>query len=126
MARTRAEREADFRARHGVSSGTYYSMRRNAVARGLDPKDFDKIAAKGDYDAAKTVTRIARDEAQTGKDLADIYLGRKRLPGSQGSDKRKKAMAKLASIWRKAGGKVSQLLGAIGSPRRKAKVARAF
>jgi hypothetical protein len=52
----RAAREATFRAEHGVSSGTYYSMRRQAAAGGINPKTFDRTAQRHGYGVAKQIT----------------------------------------------------------------------
>jgi hypothetical protein len=60
----RAARERAFRAEHGVSSGTYYRMRRQAAAGGIRPKAFDKLARQEGYDVAKQVTRDQRQAYQ--------------------------------------------------------------
>jgi hypothetical protein len=52
----RAAREAAFRAEHGVSSGTYYRMRRQAEASGVSPSTFDRTAKQHGYQVAKQVT----------------------------------------------------------------------
>ncbi len=60
MARqSRAERERAFRLEHGVSSGTYYEMRRKAAARGIDPKQFDTLGKSAGYKTAKALTQVA-------------------------------------------------------------------
>jgi len=64
MAASRSEREAQFRATYGVSSGTYYEMRRKAESRGISAKSFDKVTRQGGgYQAAKQVAQVAaRDQ----------------------------------------------------------------
>lgn len=57
----RAAREAVFRARHGVSSGTYYRMRRQAQATGITGQAFDKLAKQQGYATAKGFTVAKRD-----------------------------------------------------------------
>lgn len=52
----RAAREAAFRAEHGVSSGTYYRMRRQAAAGGIRPQTFDRTAREHGYQLAKQIT----------------------------------------------------------------------
>lgn len=60
MALSRSEREAQFRATYGVSSGTYYEMRRKAESRGISASTFDKVTRQGGgYQSAKQVTQIA-------------------------------------------------------------------
>jgi len=56
----RAAREARFRAEHGVSSGTYYRMRRQAQATGVSGAAFDKLARQQDYQTAKQFTQAKR------------------------------------------------------------------
>lgn len=58
----RREYEQRFRAEHGVSSGTYYQMRRNAASSGISPKTFDKVAQAGGYSDAKLVATQARTD----------------------------------------------------------------
>lgn len=60
----RAEWERQFKATHGVSSGTYYTMRRAAESRGISPKSFDAAARADSYAAAKKATQLARDESR--------------------------------------------------------------
>jgi hypothetical protein len=57
----RAAREARFRAEHGVSSGTYYRMRRQAEATGIKPAQFDKAARQHGYATAKDLTVAKRN-----------------------------------------------------------------
>jgi hypothetical protein len=56
----RAAREARFRAEHGVSTGTWYRMRRQAVAQGIKPTTFDKLAKQQGYQTAKRFTVAKR------------------------------------------------------------------
>lgn len=56
----RAARERAFRAEHGVSSGTYYRMRREAKATGVDSAAFDKLARQQGYQTAKEFTIAKR------------------------------------------------------------------
>lgn len=75
MALTRAERESNFRAEHGVSSGTYYSMRRNAAERGISPKTFDSVARAGGYSDAKQVATLAKTDIDLARYTAAMYTG---------------------------------------------------
>ncbi len=71
MALSRTEREAQFRATYGVSSGTYYEMRRKAESRGISAKTFDKVTrAGGGYTAAKEVTTVAARDLELARYLA--------------------------------------------------------
>lgn len=56
----RAARERAFRAEHGVSSGTYYRMRRQAKANGVSGESFDRVARKNGYQIAKQITTEQR------------------------------------------------------------------
>lgn len=56
----RAAREARFRAEHGVSSGTYYRMRREAQNTGVSGRAFDKLAKGQGYDTARDFTIAKR------------------------------------------------------------------
>lgn len=65
----RAAREARFRAEHGVSSGTYYRMRREAQATGVTGAQFDKLARQQSYRTARDMTvakRTFRREYEAG------------------------------------------------------------
>jgi hypothetical protein len=63
----RAAREARFRAEHGVSSGTWYRMRRQATAAGVKPAAFDKLARQQGYGTARDFT-IAKRTLSRGYD----------------------------------------------------------
>jgi len=70
MALSRSEREAQFRANFGVSSGTYYEMRRKAEGRGISAKSFDKVTRQGGgYKAAKEVAQVAARDQDLGRFL---------------------------------------------------------
>jgi len=56
----RAAREARFRTEHGVSSGTYYRMRREAQGTGLTGAQFDKLAHQQGYGTARDMTVAKR------------------------------------------------------------------
>lgn len=66
----RAEWERNFRAMHGVSSGTYYSMRRKAESRGITAKQFEEFRkSTGTYREAKALTQTARSNPAYAKQL---------------------------------------------------------
>lgn len=75
MAKSRAEREAEFRAEHGISSGAYYEMRRKAASRGISPKTFDAVARESRYNDAKLATQLAKDDPDKGRHHAAITTG---------------------------------------------------
>lgn len=75
IAQKRAGREREFKAFRGVSSGTYYEMRRKATARGISPKTFDAVATESGYTNAKTVTQIAEDDLEVARYTAAIDMG---------------------------------------------------
>lgn len=85
MARSRAEREAAFRAEHGVSSGTYYEMRRKAASaapggpgykgQGISGKTFDAIARESGYNKAKEIAQQARTDLEGARFQALIHAG---------------------------------------------------
>lgn len=115
----------EFKAKHGVSSGTYYAMRRKARDEGISTDTFDKLAStKEGYKDAKAITKMAEDDPVSAKTIGDLLSGESRLPGSKGSKMRGEAYAKLAKKWRKYGGSGTRLGKALGSPPRKAKSAR--
>ncbi len=71
MALTRSEREGQFRANFGVSSGTYYEMRRKAESRGISAKTFDKVTRQGGgYAAAKEVATVAARDQELARFMA--------------------------------------------------------
>jgi len=56
-----AAREAAFRAKHGMSSGAYYEMRRKAARGGIEPSNFDKLARHlPGYKQAKRLVQLKR------------------------------------------------------------------
>jgi hypothetical protein len=71
----RAQWERQFRAAHGVSSGTYYSMRRAGQSRGISGKTFDAVAQEQSYGSAKKVAQIAVADVREARETAAIYLG---------------------------------------------------
>lgn len=82
----RAEWERNFKATHGVSSGTYYTMRRQASSAGspagregyqglgISPKTFDMVARKAGYNAAKQITQQARTDLDGARYNALVLL----------------------------------------------------
>lgn len=56
----RAAREARFRSEHGVSSGTYYRMRRQAQGLGMSGAQFDRLSKGQGYRIAKEMTVVKR------------------------------------------------------------------
>jgi len=76
MALSRSERESLFRAEHGVSSGTYYEMRRKAESRGISGATFDKVSKQGGgYSQAKNVAQIAAKDVERARFEAAISTG---------------------------------------------------
>jgi hypothetical protein len=75
MAKTRAEREAEFRAEHGVSSGTYYEMRRKAESRGISGTTFDRTARNASYNVAKNVAQVAATNLDQARYMAGVGSG---------------------------------------------------
>lgn len=76
MATSRQEREAQFRATYGVSSGTYYEMRRKAESRGISGSTFDKVARQGGgYSSAKQVAQVAADNVDLARFMAADKTG---------------------------------------------------
>jgi len=71
----RASYERQFKAQHGVSTGTYYTMRRAAAARGISPKTFDKVAQRESYTTAKQVAIQARTDLQGARYNAAVHAG---------------------------------------------------
>lgn len=75
MAQSRAEREAIFKAKRGVASGTYYEMRTKATKAGISPKTFDALADKRDYTTAKNIAIQARTDLDVARFNALNVLG---------------------------------------------------
>lgn len=71
----RAQYEARFRAEHGVSSGTYYQMRRAAASRGISPKTFDAVARREGYKEAKGIAVQARTDLTGARYSAGVMSG---------------------------------------------------
>ena len=75
IAQKRAARERSFKALRGVSTGTYYEMRRKALARGISPKTFDAVVTESSYKDAKAVTQIANNDLERARYTAAIDMG---------------------------------------------------